>query len=350
MAARDVMSRSTVSILVVTGVLLLLVWAAPDVLLVIFAGILLAVLLRGGGDWLARHMRLREGWALLLFIAAILAAFTLVGILAAPTIAEQFDQLWQQVPEAAGRLRERLEQYSWGQSLLDRLKPGRLFSAGGEMAGSASSALSTTFGALGNLVIILFIGLYLAVDPGVYRRGLKSLFAPSIEPRVEGILHEVGTTLRHWLLAQLLAMTIIGVVTTAGLWLLGIPLAPVLGLIAALLAFIPNIGPVLAAIPAVLLAFTDGPMQAFYVALLYAGVQTIESYFVTPLVQERTVSLPPALTLSAQFLLGVLFGILGLALATPLAAAGLTMTRTLYVDGYLRRGGGSSHSTANDKT
>jgi predicted PurR-regulated permease PerM len=345
------MSRSTVSVLVVIGVLLLLVWAAPDVLLVIFAGILLAVFLRGGSGWLARHTGLPDGWALLVFIAAILSTLTLVGVLAAPTIANQFDQLWQQVPEAAERLRERLEQYSWGRSLLDRLEPGRLFSAGGEVAGTASSALSTTFGAFGNLVIILFIGLYLAVDPGVYARGLKALFAPSIEPRAGEVLREVGATLRGWLLAQLLAMTIIGVLTTAGLWLLGVPLAPVLGLIAALLAFIPNIGPVLAAIPAVLLAFADGPMQALYVALLYAGIQTLESYFVTPLVQERTVSLPPALTLSAQFLLGVLFGILGLALATPLAAVGLTLTRTLYIGGYLRRDGRvSSRSPADDKT
>ncbi len=333
------MTRRTVSVLVGAGVLLLLIWQAPEVLLVVFAGVLLALFLRGGGDWLARRTGLSGGWGLLLFVAALLAGLALAGVAAAPTIVEQLDQLWQEVPRAAESLRDRLEQYSWGRMLLDRITPRRLLSSGGgDAAGAASSALSTTFGALGNLVLILFIGLYLAADPGLYTRGVRALVAPSLRPRVQEMLREAGATLQGWLLAQLVSMSLIGVLTGLGLWLLGVPLAPVLGLIAALLTFIPNIGPVIAAVPAVLLGLADGPMQALWVALLYIGVQTVESYLVTPLLQQRTVSLPPALTLSAQLLLGVLFGVLGLALATPLAAAGLALTRRFYVGGYLRAG------------
>lgn len=332
------MTQRVVSVLVLAGVLLLLVWHAPEVLLVVFAGVLLALFLRGGGDWLARRTGLSGGWGLLLFVAALLAGFVLAGLAAAPTIADQLDQLWQEVPRAAAGLRERLARYSWGRTLLDQITPRRLLSSGGDAAGTASSALSTTFGALGNLVLILFIGLYLAADPGLYTRGVRALLAPSLRPRAEAMLREAGATLQGWLLAQLISMSLIGVLTGLGLMLLGVPLAPVLALVAALLTFIPNIGPVIAAVPAVLLGLADGPMQALWVALLYIGVQTVESYLVTPLIQQRTVSLPPALTLAVQLLLGVLFGLLGLALATPLAAAGLALTRRFYVGDYLQEG------------
>ena len=225
-----------------------------------------------------------------------------------------------------------LERYGWGRSLLDELRPRNLLTTD-----NAAPTLSASFGLLGDLVVILLIGLYLAVDPGIYARGLRVLVAPSLRPRAAEVLDDVGDTLQGWLVAQLLSMSVIGVLTLLGLWLLGIPLAPVLALIAALLTFIPNIGPVLAAVPAILLGLADGPMAALWVALLYTAIQTAESYFITPLIQQRAIALPPALILSAQLLMGTLFGILGLALATPLAAAGLTLTRKLYVDGYLER-------------
>ena len=120
--------------------------------------------------------------------------------------------------------------------------------------------------------------------------------------------------------------------TTIGLWLLDVPLALVLGLIAALFTFIPNIGPILSAIPAVLFGLTVSPQQALYVGLLYGGIQVVESYLLTPLVQRKTIELPPALTLAAQVLLGVTFGGLGVALAAPLTAVTVVGTRMLYVE------------------
>jgi predicted PurR-regulated permease PerM len=132
-----------------------------------------------------------------------------------------------------------------------------------------------------------------------------------------------------------MAMTVVGVLTWLGLWLIGVPLAVVLGLIAALLAFIPNIGPIIAAVPAVLLALSEGPTTALLVVGVYVAVQSLESYVITPLIQQEQVSLPPALIISMQLLMGVLFGILGLALATPMAALGLTLIREAYVKLYL---------------
>ena len=151
------------------------------------------------------------------------------------------------------------------------------------------------------------------------------------------MLRQLGRTLQGWLLAQLGSMTVIGMLTALGLWLLGVQLAVVLGVIAALLTFIPNLGPILAAVPALLLAFAEGPTQVLWVAALYVGVQVIEGNVTTPLIQQRTISLPPALILAAQLLMASLFGLLGLALATPLAAVGITLTQSLYVYGYLGR-------------
>jgi predicted PurR-regulated permease PerM len=137
-------------------------------------------------------------------------------------------------------------------------------------------------------------------------------------------------------------MAIIGVLTTAGLWILGIPLALALGIIAALFTFIPNIGPLLSAIPALLLGLMDSPQQALYIGALYVGIQTVESYMITPLIQKKTISLPPALTLSSQVLLGVIFGGLGVALATPMTAVALAATRMLYVNDALKTDADSS--------
>lgn len=138
--------------------------------------------------------------------------------------------------------------------------------------------------------------------------------------------------LRWWLVGKLLSMSIVGLLTTAGLWLLGVPLALAFGLIAAALTFVPNIGPVLSVVPPALLALTDEPRVAAYVVALYVGIQTVESYAITPIIQRRTVSLPPALTITAQVALGFLVGALGVAVATPLTAAVMTIVRVLYVE------------------
>jgi predicted PurR-regulated permease PerM len=149
------------------------------------------------------------------------------------------------------------------------------------------------------------------------------------------VLNESGSTLQSWLVAKLFEMLLIGGLTTLGLWLLGIELALVLGLIAGLLSFIPNIGPVLSVIPAVLLASLEGTRTMLYVVGLYTIVQALESYVFTPWMQQRIVSVPPALTISMQLLFGLLAGTLGLLLATPLVAVGMVLVRMLYVEDIL---------------
>ena len=327
------MNRRNISLTVLAAAFLVLLFLAPDVLLIVFAGILFAVFLHSGGAWIAAKTGVPHGIGVGAFLLVVVAALTGAVLAFAPAIAEQFDELTRQVPQAWESLRARVGDYSWGERLLERASPEGLFSSTGRTA--AMTAVSSTFGALGNFVIILFIGLYGAISPGIYRTGLVALTAPSLRPRARQVLSRMAQTLRDWLAAQLLAMAVVGVLTALGLWLLGIPLALLLGLIAALLAFIPNIGPVLAAVPAVLLAVPQGTTVVLLVIGVYLAVQTIESYVIVPLIQQEKISLPPALVLGTQLLMGVLFGLLGLALATPLTAILVTLVRETYVTDYL---------------
>ena len=326
-------SRRTTSLIVLGAAFAAGILFAPHVLLLVFAGVLVAVFLRSGGGWIAARSGLPYHAGVAIFLAVLILALAGAFAAFAPAVMTQTNELFDQIPSAAKGLRDWVESYAWGEALLQRATPRGLWSAGGSDA--ATMAVTSTFGALGNMVIILFIGLYGALDPGVYRRGVLALLAPSLRPRGEEVLDRAAATLSDWLAAKLISMAIVGVLTAAGLWAIGIPLAFLLGLIAALLAFIPNIGPVIAAVPALLLAFAQGPTAMLLVGLVYLVVQTLESYVITPVIQQKKVALPPALVIAMQVLFGVLFGLAGLALATPLAALGLTLVREIYVGDYL---------------
>lgn len=316
----------TVLVIAIAGLAL---WQFGVFLMLLFAGILLAVVLNTPAGLLARHTPLSYGWSLLLVIVLGLSLAAGLVWIAAPDVAQQVDELRARIPEIIELARGWLGQYQWGRDLL-QVNPGA-----GEIASSnrlwtgIAGAFSSTFSAAANLVLILFVGLFLAIEPGLYRRGIVFLAPDRWRRLAGGLLDESAHVLRYWLFGTLLSMLTIFALTWLGLTLLGVPLALILAIIAGLLAFIPNIGPVLSVVPAVLLALLDGPQLALYVALLYIGVQTVESYLLTPFIQRRTVSLPPALTISAQFLLGMLAGGFGLFVATPLAAVGLTLVRKL---------------------
>jgi predicted PurR-regulated permease PerM len=326
-------ARRPMSLMALFAVVLLLFIFAADVLLVIFAGLLFGVFFDGGGTWLATRIGFARGWGIGLFVLLILAASGGISAAFAPAVIDQFDQLSEQVPAAFEDLRTLVESYSWGEDLLRHASPAAM--ATGDSGGAATTAVLSTFGALGNFVIMLFIGLYVAIDPSTYRLGLVSLLAPSARVEGEAILAKTTAALQNWLIAQIMAMAVVGIVTWLGLWLLGVPLAPILGLIAALLAFIPNIGPIIAAVPGVLLALSDGPTTALLVLGVYVSVQAFESYLILPLIFQERISLPAALVISVQLLMGVLFGLIGLALATPMAALAMTLTQELYVRRYL---------------
>jgi len=324
--------RTSLLVLALAFVILLLV--APDLLLLLLAGVLVALVLDAGMTVICRYTGVRRIVALLLIVALLIGGGVTVGLLAGPFMTEQLIQLGRALPEATRRVAERLEGLAWLDPVIERIRPP----SGEAMARAATSATSFTFGTLGSLAVVLLTGFYLAADPAPYRRGFVALLAPELRPKAAATLDELGETLRGWLLAQLVSMTVVGVATGVGLWLLGVPLAPVLGTIAGLLGFVPNLGPLLSLVPALLLAVGQDASLVPPVILLYLGVQTVETYLVTPLVQQRAIDMPPALVFMAQILFGILYGFTGLMLAMPIAAMTMTLIRRLYVEDWLEKG------------
>jgi predicted PurR-regulated permease PerM len=329
------MSRQHASLLILAAlVVALFVWA-PEVPLLGFAGLLLAIALSVPAGLLTRRTGLPRWIAVLLALLGLVALTLAAGALAAGPLAEQARELAETLPRGLDALREWLGATGWGGWLGDHLA----LPEDGASQGMQHVArfTSTTLGWLGNAVVILLVGVYLALRPADYAARLRALLHPALDGAAAETLRECGQVLRGWLAGQGFAMLVTGTLTFAGLSLLGVPLAGVLAVLAALLGFIPNIGPVLAAIPAMLLAATISPWLALWVALLFLVTQFIEGNILTPLVQAEMADLPPAALLLAQVLMASFFGLLGVALAAPLAAVFAVLVRRIYAEGWLGR-------------
>jgi predicted PurR-regulated permease PerM len=312
------------------------IWLAYDALLLIFACILVAVLLYDLSCRLRKWLPMPRGVALALVSATILLALGIGFWLMAPQVAQQANELADAVPKAFERLRSALQEHKLLRSLAVNLpSTEKLMSHVSSVLPQAGLFFSGVLGVIGNIAIIAFVGTYFAAQPHVYVNAVITLVPHRKRARMREVIEELGATLGQWMFGKIVAMLIVGVVTGVGLALLGVPLALVLGILAGLLDFIPYLGPIMAGVPAVLLALSDSPQLAFYVLLLFLGVQVIEGYLLLPLIERRTVSLPPALTIIMQVLLGTVFGLAGVALATPLTAVLMVLVTMLYVQDVL---------------
>lgn len=330
----------TVLGLVVLAILVLAtIWHAPDVFLVIFAGILLGIFLFSLSESVCRWLPLSYGWCLGVVTVALFCGVAGLMVYLVPQILDRLSALTDELGDALTDLQQRVAQTPSGDQLL-RYLPTLEELGGGQSRWlpAMGTMLQSTFGVFVNVLVIVFVGLYTAADPEVYRHGIIKLFPPARRNHISQVLGHIRLTLWRWILGRLFEMTVIGVATAIGLWLLGIPLPVTMGVIAGLLTFIPNIGPVLSVVPPLLLALSQDPMMGLYVILLYTGLQFVESYLLTPMVQQHQVSLPPALVIAVQVLMGVLAGFLGVALATPLAAIVLVLVQDLYVQDVLHDG------------
>ncbi|WP_430233377.1 AI-2E family transporter [Nitrosomonas communis] len=318
------------------SILMVLLWKAGEVFLLIFAGVLLAVFLNSLSKWIHQKMHLSEKWSLA-FVLLVLSFVTAIGIWSiAPEVSDQIDRLTEYIPQAVDQARQQILKYEWMRKLLEKKDQiASMASDGSNITSTIAGMFSSTFGALANFLVFLVIGIFLAINPRIYLNGIIRLVPQNRRTRAREILHEVGSALQSWLLAKIIAMFVVGILTAIGLSLIGIELALLLGIIAALLTFIPNIGPILALIPAALLALMHGSDNLIYVIALYMGVQVLESYVLTPLLQQDMVDLPPALIISMQILLGVLAGGLGIILATPMTAASMVLIRMIYIEDIL---------------
>lgn len=310
---------------------LVILWFAGKIFLIAFGGVLVAVFLSSIANGIARFTPLAYGWALAVVMILILVSVGFLFSLVGTRLAQQANQFTEAIPSGIKQARDYLTEDQWGQWVLEQSPDwGKAIAQGSipRITDLASSMADLVVA----MVIMLFIGLYCAVEPHVYAEGILRLVPIERRPRARQVMQTIVFNLRWWILGQLFAMACVGLITGTGLWIAGTPLALTLGVLAALLEIIPNIGPVLWLVPASLVALTNGPTQVMHVVIIYAVTHMVESYILIPLVQRRTVWLPPALSILAVVLLGLLSGLLGLLVAAPLALVAMLLVKMLYVE------------------
>ncbi|HEX8525903.1 AI-2E family transporter [Allosphingosinicella sp.] len=327
MSHRIFIERLVIAIAIVGFALLL--WELRDLLILVFGAVLVSVIL----SLIALPIRQRLGvppWAGLL--AAVLIVAGVIGIalgMFGAETARQAAALSDAIPRAWAALQARLEPMGLAEPLRQAIA-GLEANSGGVLSNVGRIAMSIGSG-IADALLVLVGGIYLAAQPRLYRGGLVKLVPPGGRANVEQALDDSWTALRLWLLGRLVSMTFIGLLTGIGLWILGVPAALALAVIAFILEFVPYVGPILASIPAILLAFAIDPMLALWVALLYVVIQQLEGNVIEPLVQQRAVDLPPALLLFSIVAGGVLFGAVGVIFAAPLAVVLFVIVKRLYV-------------------
>lgn len=356
---------------IVFGLLVVLrfLWIAHAIFIVTFLGVLLGLAVSRAVDFLERF-RLRRGLAAPLVILTGLGLLVGIGALLAPSLRNQTQQLSRELPKLADQA-DRWLARTPAKSLLQQpqapapqkspappqrasSKPQQASSKpqagegqpqeqqgglrtqlGRELRGSLKflfPIVSSVFGAVGGLVLVIFIAMYVAAAPGLYREGILHLVPHRHRARAEEYVETLGVTLRQWLIARLIAMVLIGAITGGALALLNVKGAAALGLLAGLLEFVPFFGPIVSAVPALGIALLDSPQKALYVLILYLVVQQLEGNVITPLLLEKRLAIPPILTVVAVASLGVVFGVVGMLIAEPLLAVILVTTKMLYVN------------------
>ena len=310
----------------------LLLWRVAEVVLLVFGGVVLATALLAFASPLVRRLRWSPRLALAVVLVIAAAAIAGFGWLMGDLLTGQFENLRQRLPDAVAAVTEWLRTHPGGQPVLDAWESAKR----GELPWSnVLNIASMTVGALGAAAVVVFVGIFLAADPALYRRGLVRLAHPRHRSALDDSLHASGKALALWLRGQAISMLFVGAAFAIGLTALGMPAALSLGVIAGALAFIPYFGALVSTLLAILFAFLQGPRQALWVAIVCFSIQQVEGHVVSPLVQRWAVQLPPVIAIVAAVAFGLLFGPLGVLFATPLAVVVMTLVRTLYVERHL---------------
>jgi predicted PurR-regulated permease PerM len=303
-------------------------WTLRAVVLTAFAAVLVALLLSEIARLLSTRLRLPRRAALAAAVVIALSIPLGAAWLFGREVSAQLQLIVEAIPRAIDRLGTLLDTIGAGDAF--RSSVSTLFDPEALMRHMGSIA-SSSAGAAVDLLLVIFGGIYFAAQPLLYRTGLVKLVPPRSRARAGDALDNVGVALRRWLLGQLAAMALVGLLTGIGLLLLGSPSALALGVLAALLEFIPYLGPILSAVPAIAVALVQGPEHAAWVTGLYSLVQQIENHLIQPLIQQQAVDIPPALLLFGVAAMGTLFGIPGVVLAAPLAVMIFVLVKQLYV-------------------
>ncbi len=328
--------------------LLLFTWYFAATLFLIFAGMLLGVALNAMSNLLGRVVRLPHALRLTIVCLAVAGMLSGIIFLGGTTIAQQTTVLSNTLKSQLVNVKGFLERNGIDTSLFDfgSLSPqsddsapaapspppthsfpsaGTIASSGGAIFSQSLKLILGTASAVGNFFIVLFLGIAFATQPAVYRNGLLFLAPARHRPRAAVIVDRIGETLERWLIAQIITMAAVFFVTWIGLEIIGIQSAFILGIQAGLLAFIPTVGAILGGLIVVLASLASGWVAGLSAFILFLGVHALESYVLTPLIQRQALDIPPATLFAFQILLGVVFGVWGLALALPLMAIAKVM-------------------------
>ena len=308
--------------------IILAIWLIKDVLTVVFAASLLAVILHGVARLLRRFTRLPYWLSLMIVAVGILAILVGFGFLAGPGLSDQAAKLRQALGSQVHGLHDKMAQSQWGKLVLDQVpaslggeKKGSAPGVPSGLAGSVAGFLGSAFGLFGTLVVVVIAALYLAASPSTYVNGALRLVPVKHRPKAKTLCEAAGSALWAWSAGQALDMLVVGILSGLGLWIIGVPLALVLGVVAGLMNFVPYIGAITGAIPAVIIAFSVGSVQGLETVALYMVIQAFEGNVMAPMIQNRAVHLPPGLTILSQTAFGSILGVPGLIFATPLTAA-----------------------------
>lgn len=372
----DLVRAATIALAVWFGMQLF--WSVRSLVILVFLATLFGLAVGRGVDYLERF-RIRRGIASALIVLSTLGGIFGVLSLTAPTLLEQGKQLQREFPEAIGKVQQWIDSRRGGLmgTLIEQASgpptapaadstatspspsgPRTAPGAGAAMpAGAATAAdtslaetptdrikrrlsdglgtaskylfsfVSNTLAALTAFVLLVFLAMYIGAEPKVYREWLIAVVPATSRAYVREVLAEIATVLRKWLVTQLIAMVVIGVVSMIVLLVLDVKAAFALAFIAGLMEFIPTVGPILSAVPAVLMAFVDSPEKALFVVIAYWGIQFLENNLLIPFLMRGEMDLPPAITLVAQTLMTLVFGFLGLMVAVPVTAAVLVPLR-----------------------
>ncbi|HET7585037.1 MAG TPA: AI-2E family transporter [Gemmatimonadaceae bacterium] len=397
--SRDVLRAALlVALVYVAGKLL---WFAHVIVFVTFLGILFGLALSAGVDRLERR-RVPRALGAASIVLALLGAGLGLGFLTAPALTSQWSQLQRQLPDAIDSIERWINEHRGGvvgvvlggsgttpadsarvpepvaarsTDSLARVR-GDTSPGAAQRAGAAASPdtglakapvslrneisnqvggltqhlfpfLSSTLSVLAGVLLVVFLAIYLSIEPALYRNGVLHLVPHRLRARAAEVMTALGFMLRRWLVTQLIAMAVIGTVSTIVLFALHVKAALALGLLAGLLEFVPIFGPILSAVPAVAMGFLDSPEKALWVVIAYIVIQQMEAHLLIPLLMREGMDLPPVLTILAQALMALLFGFIGLLVAVPVLASVLVPVKMLYVEGVV---GDDVHVPGDDDT
>lgn len=304
-----------------------------SVALLLFAGVLFGVFLHALSVWPTRYTPIsyRVSYMIMTTLLILLAVGGTYYMGA--QIGQRFDNFTSQLQQSVETADQKISRIEWANRNLPSIEDlqQQVVQSTGSVLPKMFQGLQVIGWGITGALVIFFVGLYAAYDPDLYRNGLVKMSSKKNRARYTEVLEQVRTALGQWLMGRFMSMAVVGIATALALWILGVPLAFSLGVLAAFLTFIPNIGPLLAAIPQMLLAVNLGTQTVIYVLVFNVALQMIESYLITPMIQQHEVSLPPVLTIASQLIMGVWAGIIGIMMAAPLVVVAMVGIQMLYM-------------------